>query len=165
MKCETVEELLSPYIEDELSVEEKKAVEKHIETCENCSLLFSSMGETLESLTEFPELSVSESLLDRIYAIPSKKRRFKFSFDFLLRPSFQPILAAATILLTIISLYMFHPERNRINKFVDRQIHLGYSQVGRLYAKAESFATSLGEHKENMLVSLKNINPLSRDED
>jgi predicted anti-sigma-YlaC factor YlaD len=165
MKCKTVEELLSPYIEDELSIEEKKAVEKHIETCENCSFLFSSMGETLESLTEFPELSVSENLLDRIYAIPSKKRRYNFSFDFLFRPSFQPILAAATILLTIISLYMFHPERNRVNKFVDRQIHLGYSKVGRLYAKAEFFATSLGEHKENILVSLNNINPLSRDED
>lgn len=165
MKCKTVEELLSPYIEDELSIEEKKAVEKHIETCENCSFLFSSMGETLESLTEFPELSVSENLLDRIYAIPSKKRRYNFSFDFLFRPSFQPILAAATILLTIISLYMFHPERNRVNKFVDRQIHLGYSKVGRLYAKAEFFATSLGGHKENILVSLNNINPLSRDED
>lgn len=165
MKCEKAEELLSPYIEDELSIEEKKAVESHLETCENCSFLFSSIEETMESLTEFPELNVSESLLDRIYAIPSKKRRFKFSFDFLLRPSFQPILAAATILLTIISLYMFHPERNRVNKFVDRQIHLGYSKVGRLYAKAESFATSLGEHKENILVSLKNINPLSGDKD
>ena len=165
MKCEKAEELLSPYCEDELSIDEKKAVESHLESCENCSLLFSSVGETMESLTEFPELNVSENLLDRIYAIPSKKRRFKFSFDFLLRPSFQPILAAATILLTIISLYMFHPERNRVNKFVDRQIHLGYSKVGKLYAKAETFATSLGEHKENILVSLNNINPLSRDED
>ncbi|UCC39780.1 MAG: zf-HC2 domain-containing protein [Candidatus Aminicenantes bacterium] len=163
MKCEKVEELLSPYCEDELSTEERKAVDRHLETCENCSLLFSSMGETMESLTEFPELNVSESLLDRIYAIPSKKRRFKLSFDFMLRPSLQPILAAATILLIVVSIYMFHPERNRINKFVDRQIHLGYSKVERLYAKAESFATSLGEHKENILVSLKNINPLGKD--
>lgn len=165
MKCEKAEQLLSPYCEDELSVDEKKAVEDHLETCKNCSLLFSSMGETIESLTDFPELNVSENLLDRIYAIPSKKRRFKLSFDFLLRPSFQPILATAAILLTVVSLYMFHPERNRVNKFVDRQIHLGYSKVGRLYAKAESFATSLGEHKENILVSLKNLNPLSKDED
>ena len=165
MKCEKVEELLSPYLEDELSIEDKKAVEKHLETCENCSFLFSSIEETMESLTGFPELDVSERLLDRIYAIPSKKRRFQFSFDFLLRPSLQPILAGATILLAVISLYMFHPERNRVNRFVDRQIHLGYSKVGRLYAKAESFATSLGEQKENILVSLKNINPLGRDED
>ena len=165
MKCEKIEELLSPYLEDELSIEEIKTVEKHLETCENCSLLFSLLEETMESLTEFPELDVSESLLGRIYAIPSKKRRFRLSFDFLLRPSLQPILATATILLTIISLYMFHPERNRVNKFVDRQIHLGYSKVERLYAKAESFATSLGEHKENILVSLNNLNPLSKNED
>lgn len=162
MKCEEIEELLSPYLEDELSIEEKKAVEKHLETCKNCSFLLSSIEETMESLTEFPELDVSESLLDRIYTIPGKKRRFQFSFDFLLRPSLQPILAAVTILLAIISLYMFHPERNRVNKFVDRQIHLGYSKVGKLYSKAESFATSLGEHKENILVSLRNISPFGQ---
>jgi anti-sigma factor RsiW len=162
MKCEEVEELLSPYLEDALSTEEKKALESHLKKCRNCSLLFSSIEETIESLTEFPELDVSERLLNRIYAIPSKERRFKFRFGFLLRPSLQPILTAATILLAIISLYMFHPERNRVNKFLDRQIHLGYSKVGKLYAKAESLATSLGEHKENILVSLKNINPFGQ---
>ena len=45
MKCEKAEELLSPYIEDELSIEEKKAVESHLETCKKCSFLFSSIEE------------------------------------------------------------------------------------------------------------------------
>ncbi len=32
MKCEKIEELLPPYLEDELSPEEKRAVEKHLKT-------------------------------------------------------------------------------------------------------------------------------------
>lgn len=168
MKCENIEELLSPYLEDELSSEEKEAVEKHLKTCESCSMFLSFMEETKESLADFPELEVSEDLLDRLYSIPNKKRRFKLSlpsFDFLLRPSLQPVLAAATIVLIIISFYFFNPDKHFIDKSINRQIHLGYSKIERLYAKAESFTDSLGEHKDNILVSLKNIKLLRGTED
>ena len=160
MNCEKIEELLSPYLEDELSSEEKRVVEKHLKTCKNCSMLLSSMEETRESLADFPELEVSEDLLDRLYSIPGKKKGFKLrlpSFDFLLRPSLQPVFAAATIVLIMISFYLFNPDKHSIDKSINRHIHLGYSKVERLYAKAESFTDSLGEHKDNILVSLKNI--------
>ncbi|MGB2843782.1 MAG: zf-HC2 domain-containing protein, partial [Candidatus Aminicenantaceae bacterium] len=94
MECEKIEELLSPYLEDELSLEEKKEVKKHLKTCKSCSVLYSFMEETKESLADFPELEISEDLLDRLYSIPGKKKRFKLGFDFLLRPSLQPVLAA-----------------------------------------------------------------------
>ncbi len=112
MKCKKIEELLSPYLEDELSPEEKGAVAKHLKTCENCSLLFSLMEETKESLADIPELEVSENLLDRLYSIPSKKKKFKLrlpNFDFLVRPSLQPVLTVATIMLIMISFYFFGP--------------------------------------------------------
>jgi len=168
MKCEKIEELLSPYLEDELSLEEKGAVAKHLKTCENCSLLFSYMEETRESLADIPELEVSENLLDRLYSIPIKKKRFKLtlpSFDFLVRPSLQPVLTVATILLIMVSFYFFGPNKSSIDKSISRQIHLGYSKIESLYAKAESFTASLGEHKDNILVSLKNIKLLGGNED
>ncbi len=168
MKCKKIEELLSPYLEDELSPEEKGAVAKHLKTCENCSLLFSYMEETKESLAGIPELEVSENLLDRLYSISSKKKRFKLrvpSFDFLVRPSLQPVLTVATIMLIMISFYFFGPSKSSIDKSISRQIHLGYSKIERLYAKAESFTASLGEHKDNILVSLKNIKLLGGNED
>jgi len=106
--------------------------------------------------------------LDRLYSIPSKKRKFKLSFpsfDFLLRPALQPVLSAATIVLIIISFYFFNPDKSLIDKSINRQIHLGYSKIERLYAKAESFTDSMGEHKDNILVSLNNIKLFGGTED
>ncbi len=157
MRCEFIEELLSPYLEDELDQEEKRAVKEHLETCKNCSLLFSYIRDTRESLTGFPEMEVSKNLLDRLYSIPDKKKKFRLSFDFLFHPSLQPLLAAATILVMVVSFYSLSPDRNRINKSISRQVHLGYSKVGKLYARAETFVDTLGEHKDNIFVSIKNI--------
>ncbi len=168
MKCKEIEELLSPYLEDELNPEEKGAVAKHLKTCENCSLLFSLMKETQESLVDFPELEVSENLLDRLYSIPSKKKKFKLrlpNFDFLVRPSLQPVLTVATIMLIMISFYFYGPNKSSIDKSISRKIHIGYSKIEKLYAKAESFTASLGEHKDNILVSIKNIKLLVGYED
>lgn len=157
MRCEKIEELLSPYLEDELSREEKKVVDDHLQACESCAALLSLLKETRESLTGFPELEVSENLLNRLSSIPSKKKRFRLSFDFLLQPSLQPVLAAASILLVLASSYFFNPDKKFINKSIDRRIHLGFSQVEKLYAKAESFTDSLGEYKDDIIVSLKSI--------
>jgi len=168
MKCERIEELLSPYLEDELNPEEKGAVASHLKTCKKCSLLFSLMKETQESLADFPELEVSENLLDRLYSIPSKKKKFKLrlpNFDFMVRPSLQPVLTVATIVLIMVSFYFFGPNKSSIDKSISHKIHLGYSKIERLYAKAESFTASLGEHKDNILVSLKNIKLLGENED
>lgn len=165
MRCEKIEELLSPYLEDELSQEEKEAVKDHLQTCESCAALLSFLKETRESLTGFPELEVSQNLLNRLSSIPSKKKRFRLSFDFLLQPSLQPVLAAASILLILVSFYLFNPDKKFINKSIDRRIHLGFSKVEKLYARAESFTDSLGEYKDNILVSLKNIKLFGESED
>jgi hypothetical protein len=157
MTCEHIEELLSPYLEGELSLDEKRSIEEHLKTCRSCSLLLSSLKETRESLVDFPQLEVSQGLLTRLYSIPQKKRRFSLGLDFFLRPSLQPVLAAATIVLTLISFYFFGPNKKSIDRTINRQLHLGYGAVEKLYAKADSFVASLGEYKDSILVSLKNI--------
>ena len=156
MECQTIEELLSPYLEDDLNREDKHKVEEHLKTCSSCISLLSFIKEAQESLVDFPETEVSESLLNRLYTIPETKKKFKLSFDFFVRPSFQPILAAATIVLTFFSFYFFNPDKNQIDKSINRQVHLGYSKVEKLYAQAESFTGSLVAYKDNILVSLKN---------
>ncbi len=164
MKCEKIEELLSPYLDNDLSLAEKNAVVEHLKTCPSCSELLSFLKESQESLTDFPQLELSENLLDRLYAIPSKKKRFKFSLDFLLQPSLQPVFAAATILMIIVSFYLYNPDRKFIEKSIDRQVHLGYSKIERMYAKVESFTDSLDAYKDDILVSLKNANPFGGNE-
>jgi len=165
MKCEHIEELLSPYLEDELSREEKRAVEEHVKSCESCSLLLSNLKEATESLVSLPELEVSQGLLNRLYSIPGKKKRFSLALDFFLRPSLQPVFAVIAAVLILGSFYFFNPNKKSIYRAVSRQLHLGYSQVGKLYAKAESFTASLGEYKDTILVSLKNISGSRENED
>jgi predicted anti-sigma-YlaC factor YlaD len=165
MKCEHAEELLSSYIENELAADDKKAVEKHLKLCRDCNTLLSFLRETTDSLAHFPQAEVSEELMDKIYAIPTQKKKFRLSLDFLLKPSLQPILAAATVLMTIVSFYTFNPNRDAINKSINRQLHLGYRKVGAIYSKAESFAVSLGEHKDNILESIKSSKLFGRSEE
>jgi predicted anti-sigma-YlaC factor YlaD len=165
MKYKKTEELLSLYLEDELNPEERRALEVHLRTCQKCADLLSFMEETRRSLLDFPELEPSASLMERLHAISDRKRKSKLSLDFLLRPSLQPVLAGAAMLLMMISLYLFHPNRENINKSLNRQVHLGYSKVEKLYAKAESLTDNLGAYKDNILVSLKEINPFGENED
>lgn len=155
MKCEIIEELLSPYIENELSAEEKAAVENHLQTCPSCSSLLSSLEEVNKSLIDFPELDVSQDLLEKLYALPSKKRKFNLGLDFFLRPSLQPALAVASIFFVLLSFYFFHSNKKSINLTIEQQFHLGYSKIVKLYAKAGNFKEDLNAFKGNFLDSLE----------
>lgn len=165
MDCERIEELLSLYLEDELSEEEKSTVNSHVKACPACSSLLTLLRQTKESLSRFPEAEPSVSLLNRLYEIPQKKRKFTWVLDFWLRPSLQPVLATVTGVFLVLSFYMFHPQRNMVLESIDRQIHLGYSKAGHLFTKAESFADSLGAQKDSLLITLNTINPLDKNEE
>ncbi len=165
MECEHIENLLSSYLEDELAAEDKRAVEKHLASCAGCSVLFDLLRETQESLAEFPQAEISEALLERLYEIPQRKRKFRLNLDFLVRPAVQPYLAVATVLLTVVSFYLFNPEKSAIDRSINRQIHLGYSKIGKLYSEAETFTASLGEHKDNILETIKSKQPFGRNGD
>ena len=155
MKCEKIEELLSPYLENDLSSEEQAAVKNHLQTCSNCSSLLSQLEEIHESLTDFPELDVSQDLRERLYALPRKKRKFSLGLDFFLRPSLQPVLAVASIFFILISFYFFHPNKKSINQSLERQVHLGYSKITKLYTKGGYFKEDLNAFKNNVLDSLQ----------
>jgi hypothetical protein len=165
MNCERIEELLFSYLEDELSPAEKNFVETHLAACQECALLYSASKETREALSGFPEVEVGESLMSKLYAIPEKKKKFSFSLDFLLKPSLQPIFAALTVFLTIMSFYLFNPDKKYIDRSINQKIHLGYSQVEKLYAKAESWTDRLDDYKDNVLGSLKNWKIFGGDKD
>lgn len=164
MNCQKIEDLLSAYLEGELSLEEKSTVEEHLRTCPRCASLYQEIKQATESLDDFPEAEMSEELVQRLYKIPQPKKKFRLNFDFLLRPSLQPVLAAATVLLVIISFYFFNPDQNVLNQKLDRQIHLGYSKIQTLYVNAESMTSSLAQsitaQKEKVMASIQEMQPL-----
>jgi len=165
MVCDKIQNLLSPYVDGELTPEAKAEVDAHLSSCRECAELLSLLKIATASLAAFPEVEPSPDLKARLYAIPDRKKKFRFSLDFLVKPALQPVFAAATVLLIIFSFYMFGPYKNDIDKSVNRQIHRGYSQIERLFSKAGSVTDSLGAYANDVLVSLKKINPLGKDED
>ena len=162
MKCEKFEELLSSYLENELNSKEKKEVKTHLKECKSCSALLSAVKETTESLTDLPELDVNKDLLEKLYTIPTKKKKFKPSFGFFTRPALQPVFAVACVLLIVLSFYFFHPDRDYINKSIDRQVHLGYSKIQQIYVQAGALKDSIGENANNFFRSFEKLNPLKK---
>jgi hypothetical protein len=104
-----------------------------------------------------PELEVSERLMEKLYSLPREKRKWRFSLDFLVKPSLQPVFAVATVFFILFSFYFFNPDRKLIDRSIDRQVHIGLGKVEKLYAKTGSFTDSLGEYKDNVLGSFKNL--------
>ena len=168
MTCQKIEELLPLYAEEELGAENLRRVETHLAGCPNCRRLLACLKQTEAGLARFPEVGVSPALMVRLKAIPSADKRKARSRTrvpfFLARPSLQPVLAGAFLLLVFASALVFTPAGGRLLKSLDRQFHLGYSQVEKLYAKAESLADSLNSKKEEVIVALKTASPLSRDD-
>lgn len=165
MTCERIEGLLSAFLEGDLSQEEKALVESHLAVCPDCTALLAVLGRTQKALAGLPELEVSPSLLARLAAIPERKKKFSLSFDFVLKPSLQPVFAAATVFMTLLSFYLFNPDKKNIDRAIDQKIHSGYSQVEKLYAKADSFKDRLGDTAENVFVSVKNWKIFGGNED
>lgn len=165
MTCERIEELLSAFLEGGLSQAEKDLVESHLAGCPDCAALRAVLDRAQKALAGFPEVEVSPSLQARLAAIPERKKKFSFSFDFLLKPSLQPVFAAATIFMTLLSFYLFNPHKRNIDRAIDLKIHTGYSQAEKLFSKAGSFKDRVGDTAENVFVSVKNWKLFGGNED
>jgi hypothetical protein len=165
MTCERIEELLSAYLEGELSGAERREVDAHLAGCPACAGLLAILRETQEALAGFPEVEPGPALMAKLYAIPEKKRFFKPVLGLLLRPSLQPVYAAFSVLFIALSFVFFTPQGNGVRKELDRQIHLGYGQVEKIYVKAESLTDELGSLSSTVVDSIKTLNPLKGQED
>ena len=165
MNCERFEELLSAYLEGELSAGERAGMDAHLAACASCSELLAVSREMREVLAGFPEAEPGPELMARLYAIPEKKSFFKPVFRFLLRPDLQPVFAALSVLVIAVSFVFTAPQGRGIQKAINRQLHLGYSQVEKLYAKAGSLTDELGSLETTVADSIKTLNPLKGQED
>lgn len=164
MTCNRVEELLPSYRDGGLDREERALVETHLRSCRACASLLAFLGETDAALASFPEVEPGDALRDRLAAIAASKPRFSV-FAWLRKPALQPVLAAATVLCAVVSLYLLNPGRRELEKEIVRTFHRGLGRVEKLYARTGYLTDSLGSYAENLYVSLQSINPLERDKD
>jgi anti-sigma factor RsiW len=165
MRCDQFHELLSPYLDRELSSEKREEFERHVDTCPDCAALLAQVQEAQAAMSAWPEMEVSPSLEARLLKIAApRKKKSLFNLDFFLRPSLQPVMAAFTIVLTLVSLFLLHPDREQLQQSLDRQFHIGVSKIERLFVQAESFTDFLASYKDNVVHSIKNINPKGENE-
>jgi anti-sigma factor RsiW len=165
MTCERIEELLSAYLEGDLTGAEKREVEAHLAGCPSCAELLSFLRETQDAFSAFPEIEPSPALMKKLYAVPEKKRFFKPIVRFLLKPDLQPVYAAFSVLFLALSFVFFTPQGSGIRKEVDRRLHQGYSQVEKLYAEAGSLTDEMGSLTTSVVDSIKTLNPLKGQEE
>jgi predicted anti-sigma-YlaC factor YlaD len=165
MNCDRVQELLAASPDSGLPAEDVLAVEDHLRACADCASLAVLLRQADEALAAFPLVAPPRELLDRLAVIPERRSRIRTFLAALQRPALQPIMAAATVILTVISLYLLNPDRAQINKALARTFHQGVGQVEKLYAGAGSLTDTIGSYAENVFVSLKSLNPLGKDKD
>jgi len=168
MTCERIEELLSAYLEGELAPRERAGVEAHLASCPECAELAGLMKETLAAAAGFPEAEPSPALYERLYGIPGakreKKRLFGPAFDWLSRPALQPVYAALTALLMVVSFVAFHPEGRGIRKQINLRLHQGIGSVEKLYADAGSVKGDIKAFSANVVKSFNTLGLLKGDE-
>lgn len=165
MRCEHIEELLSAFLEGELSSAEKVLVEDHLAVCPDCASLLGDLRRAHEALVGFPEVEVSPGLQARLAAIPERKNKFSFTLDFILKPALQPVFAAGAVFMTLLSFYLFNPNKNAIDRTIDQKIHSSYSQMEKFYSRAGSLTDRLGDTANSIFVSVKNWKLFGGNED
>jgi anti-sigma factor RsiW len=162
MTCDELRDRLSPYVDGELDAAARAAVDAPLGACPDCAALAACLRRAVEVFAAFPEVEPSADLRARLAAIPARRKRFRLSLDFLFKPAVQPILAAATGVLMLFSVYMVSPDKGLINRTISRQFHRGLSTIEKLYVKAGSLTDRLGEFANTVVASARDLGPLDR---
>ncbi len=141
MKCTQIKKLLSPYLENELSQKKKAEVEAHLEICPSCTSELDHLKKVSLLLSSLPELEIRPELQARLYSLPAQlalqpRRRIRL-LEFFLKPSAQPVIAAACILLVFISFFIFHPDGRYLSRSFKEKINLSFGQFEKAVARVE----------------------------
>lgn len=161
MKCARINKLLCPYLENELSREKKMEVEAHLKTCGRCSNELDNLKKVSLLLFSMPELEITPALQTRLYSLSAqlaiKPRRRIRLLEFFLKPSAQPVFAAACIVLIFVSFFFFHPDGRHLSRFLKEKASLSLGQFEKAVARVEGLPGYLPLVRKSIVDSLKNI--------
>lgn len=131
MNCEKVRELLSPYFDNECTLEEKQNIEEHLKYCRECRdehEIIRNISEQTRLLAdvELPE-SFHVDLISKIYKLEAEKKEeasnSKKTKAFYIQPEFSYI-AASFVFLVLINVFANLGVNNFTdNKSADEQIN------------------------------------------
>jgi anti-sigma factor RsiW len=91
MNCRSAESLFSALVEDELSQEERRAIEAHLMGCRRCSLSVRELRETMSLLRSLPEAGTSAHFEEDVMARIRSGEALRPSVLEWLRDAFAPV--------------------------------------------------------------------------
>jgi hypothetical protein len=115
MKCVEAREILSAYIDEMLGAKEKKALEKHLLSCRNCSLELAALRKTIAAVGGISRRKAPADFLSKVHERTTRRSEF----ERMMRKAFFPKIkmplefagVLATVLLVAVALKYLQPEK------------------------------------------------------
>lgn len=111
MECKRIQELLSPYLDKNLTEKEIALVEEHLRACPRCPQELERLKRTVHLVSSLEEVEPPESFLSEIHRkLKAKSRRRRF-FDklFFPLPVKLPLEALAAVLIAVVIVSLNRP--------------------------------------------------------
>lgn len=70
MNCEQVEERLSAYLDDMLTLEERREIAVHLQACSHCTVSLAELRQNDLLLAQLPRVSPRSALHERLFSCP-----------------------------------------------------------------------------------------------
>jgi len=110
MECKHIQERLPAYREEHVDLEEKKAIEQHLSSCQPCSRALHDLKKTDELIKKLPEVEppawMTQKIMARVRAEEEKKKGLLQRLFYPLRIKI-PIEVFATLLIAVAAVYVF----------------------------------------------------------
>ena len=74
LKCRDVREKLSEYADDMLAKDEKNAVDRHINSCGDCSAQYRELCDIISELGSLPDQPLPDDFYDKLHKRLSKEK-------------------------------------------------------------------------------------------
>jgi hypothetical protein len=128
MECKGIREILSAYLEGIASLEEKRLIEQHLRSCQRCSTALEDLRKTGELLKGMEEVEVppwfKQKVLSRVRAEGEARRSVLQKLFYPLHVKV-PIQALATVLITVLVVYVFKSVEPEMKKSIQSPSTVG----------------------------------------
>ena len=159
INCAHCKEQLSTYLDGIMTAEEKKLIEEHLSTCEQCKVAFSELKKTEETLRSLEEVEpppwFTQKIMNRVReeAEPKKGLLQRLFYPFHIKI---PIEAFATCLVVVLALFVYkntEPEMKALHRPEEIATVTPQEQAQKQYDRTPSVPASkeLQGKSDNML--------------
>jgi len=144
MKCHRINILLPAYLDNEVTAEERKTIEEHLNSCPGCQKALNDLTKTVELTRNLPKLEpppfFEQRIMARIREESTPKRSFWKKIFYPLHIKV-PIQVMATVVIAVLAFYLYSngdPELKRLAPLPGELSELKTNQHGEGAQKAGS---------------------------